>query len=304
MPTMTLTPSQKIAQKANQESRSLENMMLFVFQIQVESVCFDGDHFLTGRGLRLGLSAGGPKRAQFLYTDPVKAVKVTGEGSSQSILNYKEMANVAWEGVEKMDISLFQSNLLFPATLLGSVQVSLPEFYTQLVSNSRSCNTAQAEALPIELEVKCGSGADQAYGRLRITVSCSKRSLGALGGPKILKLTEPDKFRPGHDVHSDAIKSKLKEIHNAKSLFAKLNQAQAALWMAGVQRLTDDGALDSASLQRAAGLGFMSATRTQMLKQMFNQQLRRSSTDEVALPTGAAEQLAVDTGFAVRATSV
>lgn len=275
MPT-PMNPAQSIAMRASQEEKALNALKMFVFKVQVESLSFEGEHHLTGRGLRVCLRTKGG--AQYLYSEATRGKIKDGA----SFFDIQESALVPWEG-EGLECRVFQSNMLFPATEIGRCTVSLKDFYVTLVGEAKSCNTSKVEPSPLGVEVSCKSGTETISGQLRLVLSCAKVPLGTMGGRKALKVLRPTKRPKTVDVHSETLKQCVEQVHEARSLKEQINEAQADLWFVGVQKLTSDGTLDGSGLLAAGQLGFVPEHRAKLLRQMIEkdpQVLRRGSTTD------------------------
>ncbi|CAE7577157.1 unnamed protein product [Symbiodinium pilosum] len=273
---------EKIVHKANEESRRLDETQVFVFKIQVDSVTFDGPQLAKTRGLRFALALQKDREKspedRLMLTPCVKPIVEElegGEGRQQCLFNLRYELDVLWEGGETLVLSASQPGLFF-SKVLASCDLPLALCYEQLVSAAKSCNPAEAEPLPIELELESQDG-KAVGGRCRIFVHCWKESLKSLGGRRALRSTIPEALPEGKQIHSDAIKHKMKEIHECHSLNDQLEKAQANLWLQGVKRLTDEGALDSKTLRLAETCGLVSAERADILRQSKNTPPKLSS---------------------------
>lgn len=273
----SMNPAQSVAMRASQEEKALNNAQLSVFRIQVESLSFEGEHHLTGRGLRVCFRTRGG--ACYLYPEATRGKIKDGA----SVFDFKESFLLPWEG-EGLECRVYQSNMLFPATELGKCTVSLLDVYQTLVGEAKSCNTSKVEPSPLVVEVSCKSGSEMVTGQLRLFVSCTKALLGALGGRKALKVLTPAKRPKSVDVHSETLKLCVQQVHEARSLQEQIKKVQADLWLAGVQKLTQDGMLDMSGLHAAGHLGFVPEHRAKLLRKMIEQDgghaLRRGSTSD------------------------
>jgi len=261
---------EKIVHKACEESRRLNETQVFVFKIQVDTATFEGSELAKTRGLRFALSlakeheSSSPDR--LIQTPSIKPLLEEGEGRQRCFFKIRHEVDVLWEGDDKFILTAIQPGLFFSSSL-GSCELPLSVCYEQLVSTVKSCNPTEADALPIELEF-----AGAKAGRCCLFVSCWKDSLGTLGGRKALRSTVPEVSDDGQMIHSDVIKHKMQEIHECHSLNNKLSKAQANLWMQGVQRLTEEGALDSKTLSLAQTCGLVSVEKAELLRQTKNAQ--------------------------------
>ncbi|CAE7749425.1 unnamed protein product [Symbiodinium sp. CCMP2456] len=234
-----------VPKKASEESRRLDETQVFVFKIQVDSVTFDGAQLAKTRGLRFALAlqkhSGKSHEDRILLTPSIKPIVEeleSGEGRRQCFFSIRYEVDVLWEGDETLVLSAVEPGRLFFSTQVASCDLPLAVCYEQLVSSAKNCNPTEAEPLPIELELESSKGFS---GRCRIFVHCWKESLKALGGRKALRSTFPESLPGGKEIHSEAIRHKMTEIHECHSLNEKLQKAQADLWLQGVKRLTDEG---------------------------------------------------------------
>jgi len=263
---------EKIVHKAGEESRRLEETQVFVFKVQIDSVTFDGAQLAKTRGLRFALAlkqSAKPHEDRILLTPSIKPiVEESGEGRRQCFFSIRYEVDVLWEGDETLVLSAVEPGRLFFSTQVACCDLPLAVCYEQLVSSAKNCNPTEAEPLPIELELESSKGLNA---RCRIFVHCWKESLKALGGRRALRSTFPEALPGGREIHSEAIRDKMKEIHECHSLNEKLQKAQADLWLQGVKRLTDEGALDSQTLNLAKTVGLVSPERAEILRQTKNE---------------------------------
>ncbi|CAE7576224.1 unnamed protein product [Symbiodinium natans] len=270
----TAAAVEKIVQKANEEARRLDETSVFVFKVQVDSVTFDGAQLSQTRGLRFAVASQknqSPKSHEdrLFLTPSIKPIveELQGEGRQQCSFSIRYEVDVVWEGDEKLVLSALEPGLFF-SKHVASCDLPLALCYEQLVSAAKNCNPTEAEALPIELELESHKGF---CGRCRIFVHCWKENLKAIGGRRALRSTFPEAPPAGgKEIYSEALRHKMKEIHDCHSLNEKLEKAQADLWLQGIKRLTEEGALDSKTLNLAQTCGLVSAERADILRQEKN----------------------------------
>lgn len=261
---------ERIVLKACEETRRLEETQVYVFNIKVDSMAFDGAALKDTRGLHFAISIqkNGKTGHRCLLTPAIKPIVEGTEGHQRCFFNIRYEVDILWEGCDILTFSVYKHNLFLSNTFLGSCEMPLSLCYEQLVSTAKSCNPAEADPLPIELELTLMYNSKPAIGRCGLFVSCSKEALRSVGGRGALWATVPEE--PGEErrkIYSDAIRCKMEEIHACHSLSVQLQQAQADLWMHGVERLTSEGALDNNTVQIARACGLVSAERAELLRQ-------------------------------------
>jgi len=258
---------EKIVHKASEETRRLEDLKVFVFKLQVDCVTFDGGDLASTRGLRFAISTKEKSDNKCLFTPPIKPM-VEGDRHRRCVFNIRYEVDMLWEGSDVMIFSVYQANLFFSSSFLGSCEMPLSLCYEQLVSAAQSCNPSEAEPLPIELDICFNYRSKPISGRCCLYVSCSKETLRDIGGRHAVRLTCPEP-PPGEQdsIHSEAIRHKMREIYECHSLSSQLQKAQANLWMHGVERLTTEGTLDSQTVEIARACGLVDQERAKLIRQ-------------------------------------
>jgi len=265
----TAAAVEKIVHKACEETRRLEETLVFVFNIKVDNATFDGGALKDLRGLHFDISVlkGERKGRRVLHTPAIKPLVEGSEGHQKVCFNIRYEVDILWEGCDMLTFSVYQHNRFFSNTLLGSCEMPLSLCFEQLVSAAKSCNPSEAGALPIEVEMNLMYSGKPVIGRCSMYVSCSKEALASVGGRQALWATVPEIPGEKQKIHSESIRLKMQQIHECHSLSSQLEQAQADLWLHGVERLTTEGALDSSTIQVAQACGLMSKQRAESLRQ-------------------------------------
>lgn len=247
----TAAAVERIVHKACEETRRLEETKVFVFNLKVDSLTFDGGALksLSGLHFAISLKKGSKVGRRILYTPAIKPIV---EGS---------------QGCDMLTFSVYQQNLFFSSTLLGSCEMPLSLCFEQLVSAAKSCDPTEAGPLPIEVEMNLMYQTKPVLGRCDMFVSCSKEPLGSVGGRAALWATVPEPPGDKQRIHSEAIRLKMLQIHESHSLSRQLQQAQADLWLQGVERLTTEGTLDGNAVNIARACGLVSKERAETLRE-------------------------------------
>lgn len=265
----TAAAVERIVHKACEETRRLEETKVFVFNLKVDSLTFDGGALKSLRGLHFAISLkkGSKVGRRILYTPAIKPIVEGSQGHEKCYFNMHYQVDILWEGCDMLTFSVYQQNLFFSSTLLGSCEMPLSLCFEQLVSAAKSCDPTEAGPLPIEVEMNLMYQTKPVLGRCDMFVSCSKEPLGSVGGRAALWATVPEPPGDKQRIHSEAIRLKMLQIHESHSLSRQLQQAQADLWLQGVERLTTEGTLDGNAVNIARACGLVSKERAETLRE-------------------------------------
>eukprot|EP00438_Fugacium_kawagutii_P009313 Skav234531 [mRNA] locus=scaffold2556:151843:157554:- [translate_table: standard] len=110
--TSTAAAVELIVHKACEETRRLEATKVFVFNLKVDSLTFEGSALRDLRGLHFAISLHKGKQSgrRILHTPAIKPIVEGSEGHQKCFFNLRYEVDILWEGRGNEEIAERESN--------------------------------------------------------------------------------------------------------------------------------------------------------------------------------------------------